>query len=136
MKPYINYSKKELLTMMLNHRVRMNMPEVLDGIIMLAFTDKAWNPPEDFDGCTLVQDFTHPDLACFIHDYFWVTNKGGNYSNKIFKKLMILEGVPKRQAQRRYLAVSIAWHISHRWKKRTKSNIKLSEIKEIIGNNI
>jgi len=127
MLPYKNYNNKELKDLIELQYNKSNSPDYIQPLIDLSFED-SWDPINDFDGCTVVQDFNHPDLSCYIHDWLWRTGKGGRFSNKLFYKLMRWEGVSKRQARRRYIAVSIMWKIWYKFKKRKKSEITLRNV--------
>jgi len=134
MNPYLNYTNKELKMLIDLQFSRINAPLYVETLINMAFIDD-WNPVEDFDGCTFVQDFNHPDLSCFIHDWLWSTGKGGEYSNKLFYKIMRWEGVSRKQARRRYIAVSLAWKFWYKFKPRKKSKYSLDDIKYVINGN-
>ncbi len=129
--PYSNYTSKELERLLIRHSIREKLPEFVRELIRLAFKDN-WNAPLEFDGCSVVQDFKHPDIACFIHDWLWITNKGGKFSNKLFHSLMILEGYEFGEANKRKFAVTLAWNFVYRFKKYKKSDISLSDVKKII----
>ncbi len=88
-----------------------------------ALDDDSWNPSEQFDGCTLVQDFIHPSLPCFLHDHHWITGMGGWKSNIIFYRLMLATGVKKSEARRRLIGVTIGWYLSYKWKHDKKRNV-------------
>ena len=130
MYPYKNYENEKLKELVVLQFTHCNCPPHIGRLIDLAFQD-TWDPVKEFDGCTVVQDFNHPDLSCFIHDWLWRTNKGGEYSNKLFYKIMLWEGAPKNKARRRYIAVKIMWSIWYRFKKRKTPRISLSYVRSI-----
>lgn len=134
MKPYLKYTNEQLRTLVELQFKYSDAPAYVEMLIDLAFEDD-WNPVKDFDGCTMVQDFNHPDLSCFIHDWLWRTDKGGEFSNKLFYKLMRWENIKKSQAKRRYIAVSLAWKLWYKFKKRKKSRYSLSYVKNEIKTN-
>lgn len=133
MKPYKDYTQKEFKDLVYSHLNRLSYTKhsYLYRLVELSFND-LWTPHLQFDGCTLVQDWHHPDLACFIHDWLYLTGKRTQFANKVFKHIMIDIGVPKKKAQRRYLAVSAAYFCYYKWLRQRKTNTPMIEIKKII----
>lgn len=128
MKPYVNYTNTELKELLIQQHGFTNAPDYIIDLIEMAFQD-SWNPVMEFDGCTVVEDFTHPDVACFIHDWLWVTGKGGEFSNKLFYKLMRWGGMSKQISRRRYIAVKLAWNFWFRFKKRLEPKFTIKDVK-------
>ena len=89
-----------------------------------AVDDSSWSFQKEYNGCTAVQDLFHPDPACWIHDYTWLTGMGGRKADRIFYELMLLEGMPKFKARRRYVLVRIGWMAFYNFKYRIKGNRK------------
>ena len=83
----------------------------------ICYSDK-WNPIEDFNGCTLVQDELHPFLPCFIHDYRWIIGEGGLDSNLEFKINLEKAGFTKSKATLYFIGVTVGWILWYKWKKR------------------
>ncbi len=131
MMPYKNYTNKQLKELIVLQFMNSDCPPYVGEYVNLAFED-SWDPVNEFDGCTVVQDFNHPDLSCFIHDWLWRTGKGGDFSNKLFYKIMRWEGVSKSLAKRRYMAVKIMWNIWYKYKKRKKNEFSLEYVKNKI----
>jgi hypothetical protein len=116
-----------------------NLPKEFADIILEALYSTEWDWFTDCDGCTGVPDLTylkyHP--ACIVHDYFWVTGRGGKVSDKIFFKLMLLYKKGWTVSLARYTAVKLAWVGWYKWKHKLNGNvrplsdfhIKLSKIK-------
>ena len=130
--PYKNYTNEQLKELVVLQFMESECPPYIGEYINLSFKD-SWDPINDFDGCTAVQDFNHPDLSCFIHDWLWRTGKGGKFSNKLFYKIMRWEGMEESVARRRYIAVSIMWNIWYRFKKRKPSIYTLNDVKYAIS---
>ena len=130
MYPYKNYETEMLKELVVLQFMSSNAPPYIGEYINLSFKD-SWDPITEFDGCTVVQDFNHPDLSCYIHDWLWRTGKGGDFSNKLFYKIMLWEGVPKAQAKRRFIAVKIMWNIWYQYKKRKKALYTIADLKYV-----
>jgi len=129
-KPYSNYTNEELQDLLRLHTKKLGMPRWVNELAELAFKDN-WNPQTDFDGCSVVQDRTHPDIACFIHDWLYVCGYNIPFANKLFKELMLLSGYSKWLAWTRYIAVVIAGNIRFKWLNRKVGNYTMEEIKDI-----
>jgi hypothetical protein len=95
------------------------------ALIEEAFKTKDWDIIGEYNGCTVVQDYFHPCPACFLHDYMWITGRGGLMSDNIFYHLMIVEGIGKKKAWRRWLAVRTGWYFYYMWKYIIKRNWKM-----------
>jgi len=132
--PYKNYTNKELKDLIEIQYKHTSAPKYIQTLIDISFDDN-WNPVNDFDGCTAVQDFNHPDLSCYIHDWLWRTGKGGKFSNKLFYKIMHWEGVSTYKARCRYIGVSLAWELWFKFKRRKQSFISLQKVKDICNLN-
>lgn len=128
LKPYRNWTKNELKDVLLKHVNRMELSSLLRilwiDLILEAFESNYWNVIQDYNGCTIVQDWLHPDPACFCHDYMWISGHGGKLSDEIFKALMIAEGMPKGKLTRRKFAVRMGWIFGFKWKYKAKRTQK------------
>lgn len=128
LKPYSNWTENELKHTLLNHVHKMDVPVVFKmlwkNLINEAFNSKYWDVIEEYNGCTLVQDYFHPCPACFCHDYMWISGHGGKDSDKIFKALMIAEGMPKGKINRRWFGVRVGWIFGFYWKYKIKGTLK------------
>ena len=87
-----------------------------------AVDSKEWDYKEEYNGCTIVQDYLHPSPACWIHDYTWITGMGGKDADRLFLKLMLLEGMPKFKALRRFSLVRIGWFTYFNFKYKLQKN--------------
>lgn len=81
-----------------------------------AFRSERWDVLKQYNGCTMLQDHLHPDPACFIHDFMWITGHGGAVSDRIFYNCMISEGMNGGKSWRRWLGVRIGWLCYFQWK--------------------
>lgn len=117
-KPYKNWTKKELERTLVRHVGRLDISEGLKfnwtALITEAFKSD-WDPIEDYNGCSVVQDYFHPCPACFCHDYMWINGHGGKMSDVIFYHLMIAEGMKQQKAKRRFYGVRLAWVFFYKW---------------------
>ncbi len=76
--------------------------------------DPRWNPCEDYDGCTLVQDPIHPFYPCFRHDYERIVlDRSGD---KDFKGNLLQYGMKKFKANLWFVVVRLHWILYARWK--------------------
>lgn len=93
-------------------------------LIFEAIKSNEWALKTDYDGCTGVSDLNHLGFPfdCLVHDFHWITGRGGALSDKIFYDLMIARGVPKWRARKRYLGVRLGWFGFYKWKHLTKGN--------------
>lgn len=126
--PYSNWQPEHLERVIVRHIKQQDVSDLFKAhwitLIKEAFNSTSWNVCQDFDGCTLVQDFKHPSLACLPHDYMWICGHGGPMADRIFYNLMIAEGMNKNKAFRRWLAVRVAWIVFFQWKNIIKRNWK------------
>jgi len=113
--PYINWSKTEFNTHLKSLANKFDLPVPIKALITAALLDERWDPLQQYDGCTLVQDMYHPCLSCFIHDYLWISGQGGKDSNKVFFYLMLKEGFSESKAKRRYYGVSLYCLFYAKW---------------------
>lgn len=123
-KPYSYLTNAQLKQMLIRLAKKLKVDDWVFDLIDEAFENKKWDPVNDYDGCTLVQDCYHPSLACFIHDYLWKCGFGGLLSDKIYKYIMNLEGMHKYRITRRWLAVRFVWLILYKWKHLFNKNIE------------
>lgn len=118
--PYKNWSDKELRHTLIDHihrlKLESKLTELWIDIVNEAHLSDQWNMIEDYNGCSIVQDMFHPCPACFVHDYMWISGRGGKVSDRIFYHLMIAEGMRKSKAWRRWLAVRVGWIFFYQWK--------------------
>lgn len=77
--------------------------------------DPRWNPVEDFNGCTLIQDKYHPFIVCFIHDWRWITGQGGIKSDREFYYNLRKSGMSKFESAKWFLAVRLGWIFYYKW---------------------
>lgn len=119
LRPYKNWRENELKEALVLHINRLDIsPEFKHhwrNLVIDAFSDPNWNVLKDYNGCTAVQDYLHPCPACFVHDYTWICGYGGSISDRIFFHLMIAEGMPRKMALRRWVAVRLAWFGYFMW---------------------
>jgi len=120
-KPYQNWSRDQLYAHLLTQCLNFSYNEDFMEEIRVMVYDNRWNPSEDFNGCNVVQDHLHPFLPCFIHDYRWVVNKGGLWTDEEFYDNLIKCGVSKTRAVLYFVAVHSAWLLYFKWKKRLKN---------------
>ncbi len=120
MKPYELWEHLELRDMAIKHIKRLkterNLEERWIALIIEMFASNEWNPINDYNGCTIVQDTKHPSLACLPHDYMWISGHGGTMADRIFYNLMIMQGVSKGRSMRRWLLVRTGWYGFYMWK--------------------
>lgn len=134
LKPYKNWTNQEIRGRLAKEIESLNTSEVAKSkirvLVDMSLRDKVWNPSEDFDGCTVVQDTTHPDVACYLHDWLFIS-KYFDIANELFKLIMEMQPMTKRKCKIRYWAVKIAT-VYFKFTKKKYSSFQKSEIKEII----
>jgi hypothetical protein len=113
--------------------VKYKIPITYRQLILTALDSQEWVWYKDCDGCTGVPDLTymtyHP--ACIVHDYLWVTGRGGKVADKLFYNLMLLYQKGSTVSRVRYIAVRIAWLGYYKWKHKFNKNVKPMEQKWI-----
>lgn len=85
-------------------------------LLLEAVDSNKWNALKDYNGCTLVQDDSQPSIACFIHDYCWISGMGGKIADNVFYNVMLSTGVKRAKAKRRFIGVRIGWALYFKWK--------------------
>lgn len=115
--PYIYWSRSDLFWKVREQAVEYSCchPDMLYTIRAAAY-DERWNPSEDFNGCTFVQDDLHPFLPCFIHDWRWVTRQDTKMADKEFRDNLLHFGYPKWKANLYYYTVRIAYLCYYQFK--------------------
>lgn len=120
MKPYKNWTNNELRYTLIKHVYRIcgesDFSELWVDLIKEAFDSNEWKIRDQYDGCTLVQDYYHPCPACFVHDYMCQTGRGGVMCDRIFKTCMEAEGMPKWKINVRWFAVRCYFVCYSFWK--------------------
>ena len=120
MRPYQHWDLIELGDTLTQHVERLScadeMKRIWIDLINEAIKSKDWNVLQDYNGCTMFQDHLHPDPACFIHDYSWITGRGGAVSDRVFYHMMLAEGMTKSMARFRWFAVRCGWVFYFYWK--------------------
>jgi len=103
-----------------------SVPIIFKDLINEALNSNEWDWFKDCDGCTLVADYWttkyHP--ACLVHDFLWVTGRGGKVSDLIFKDLSVIYGMPKYQAKFRFFAVRLGWVLYYKKHHAKKNNFR------------
>lgn len=114
-RPYRYWSKEDLKEKLIALCFVYTRREWLLELTLEAIDDPSWDPVQDYDGCSMVQDETHPSLACFLHDWMWKSGRGGKEADFIFYQTMRLAGIGKRKARTRWLLIRIGWIFYYKW---------------------
>lgn len=120
--PYKFWTVVDLNDHLLHQAEQYKCPEWVFQIVAESFQGE-WDPVKEFDGCSIVQDTTHPDLACYIHDFMWRTGRGGYTADSIFLEVMKMQGLKKGRYIRRWVSVRAGWAFYHSWKHLIKRNV-------------
>jgi len=104
--------------MFVKQSIRYDFPKGMTERLMHACYDILWTPKFDFNGCNVVQDKDHPCAACFLHDYDWIVNGGGNKYDVYFRQNLIMTGHSKPVAWAMYFGVRIGWMFYYKWRMR------------------
>ena len=121
--PYRLWTIIELETQLKKQCFHYKLNLTINQMVDEALNDTSWNPLLEYDGCTLVQDKDHPCISCFLHDYHWISGRGGWKSNKIFYHIMLATGFKKSEAKRRLIGVNLAWYFYYKYKHLIKRNV-------------
>lgn len=116
-KPYINWTRQELYEHLTRQLKGIGLFEAYKHTLYLACFDTRWNPMQDFDGCTFVQDDLHPFYPCFMHDYRCIVLGWSNEYDLKFRADLIKFGFPKWKANMYYLVVRMAFYTYYQFKK-------------------
>jgi len=114
-KPYKFWTREELEEH-LARQCRHYKANFLMTDIRSAVHDKNWNPMEDYNGCTFVQDKHHPYVPCFLHDYAWIVLKGGIKHDRKFTKRLVIFGMKAIEAKLWFVGVRLGWIFYYKWK--------------------
>ena len=132
--PYSNWTRQEMFIHLKRAAVNKVMPlEVIEMLKKACFDDR-WNPIQDYNGCSIVQDPTHPTVACFIHDYLYKTGQGGKDADKIWKWLFKIESGSKFKSKIFYRFIRIGWLAYYKWVHLANRNVNKydKEFKKLI----
>ena len=122
-KPYYYMNSEELRVQLFRQAEGLNCPDWVFTLLNESFSGE-WDPAEEFNGCSVVQDTYHPDLACYLHDFLWCTGRGGYLSDSIFLEAMKLQGLKGLKYKRRWIAVRAGWLFYYKWKHLKNDNIR------------
>ena len=120
--PYKFWTKTDL-HLHLKHQAHVYKFEDLDYIKKAVYS-RRWNPIYEYNGCNVVQDELHPFLPCFLHDYEWVVNNGGNKVDLEFRNNLRIFGFSKMKSNLYYFMVRLGWIFYYKWVKNLKTNYK------------
>lgn len=115
--PYIEWSRTELADHLMRQVNRYNLDDRIADKVIKAAHDSAWEPNREFNGCNVIQDQSHPCVACFLHDYDWQVNGGGKKYDVDFRCNLIATGHHPAKAWAMYVAVRIGWMFYYKWVK-------------------
>lgn len=120
---YRDLNKEEIRAALYRACHRVDAPEWAFSLLSKALEDDSWDWFVDFDGCSIVQDPTHPYMPCFIHDWMWRCGLG-QYSHKIFYNLLLIFEMPKSGARTKTALTWIGWWAKHKWTHKINGNAK------------
>jgi hypothetical protein len=100
------------------------MDELISTIHKVVFSDE-WNPMEEYNGCSVIQDKFHPYVPCLIHDYRWVVGEGGKEADIEFKNNLELFGTPNPRRQIMWMGVRLGWFFAFKRKKQARKKKQL-----------
>ena len=115
-KPYINWTRQELYEHLIRQLKSNGLLPTYKEAAYSACFDPRWNPLEQFDGCTLVQDEIHPFFPCFMHDYRCIVLGWSNEYDLAFRDDLIKFGFKKWKANLYYLGVRVGYYAYYKWK--------------------
>jgi len=80
-----------------------------------------WNPIHDYNGCNVIQDKHHPFPPCLLHDFRWIVDGGGLWTDIEFRNVLQRFEVTKVQANKMFIGVRIGWLFYFKWSKMWKN---------------
>jgi hypothetical protein len=112
LKPYKYWSRLELFEhcKIQSELYGFNIEEIEEVVY-----DDRWNPSEDFNGCTLVQDPLHPFYPCLKHDYDWIVGVGGIDADRRFYNNLKKSGMITLKAKIWFIGVRLGWVLYYKW---------------------
>lgn len=103
LKPYKYWQREQLFEHCLNQAKLFGYDLNRVGEVIFS---KKWDPLEDCDGCTFVQDFLQPFYPCIEHDFNLITDfENAKKHDKEFRRKLIMAGFSKAKANMYYVAV-------------------------------
>lgn len=120
---YRDFTTLELEKALYRACQRVDAPTWVFDIIEEAISSEDWIWFRQWDGCTVIQDPTHPYVPCFIHDYLSRTGRGGRKNDRLFYHLQIIFGECKACSRARYFGARLGWIFWLFWKHQFNRNI-------------
>ena len=122
----MNRTRSEIIASLFTHAKNCNLDAIHYRVIAGAVYSNDWDFMTDYNGCTsgaaLHYDFFVFD--CFVHDFHWITGRGGKVADKIFLEMMLRRGLGKYIAYKRYIGVRLAWALKYKKHHKNKGNVK------------
>ncbi len=121
--PYEFWTREDLRDHLLRQAEHYGFSEPVIALLIASCKDKSWQPHEDYNGCSIVQDTKHPCFECWFHDYNWKIGQGGYISDRLFLHMMLFTGRDKLTAYTRWFFVRVGWLFYFRWKHQKARNV-------------
>ena len=137
-KPYVLWTRTELYEHLYKQALSLELDRTIINLISEACYSDDWDPIEQFDGCTVIQDIKHPCLPCFLHDYGQRTGMGGKLNDSIFKFLLLKdESIKPYVANAMWFLVRVSWICFYKWKHIKKRNLNgfTSQFMDVVNSN-
>lgn len=123
---YPDLTENEIGAALVKQIRRLGLAEKCPAIISVfkeLWESKFWRYT-GYDGASIVTDVSHPAIWNFIHDWMYRTGMGGLESDVIYRELMILGGISKVKAYRRYYVIRVAWLLYFKRKHKKSGNVR------------
>lgn len=110
--------KRALIRQIEVHKLHFVLP-VFDEL----WASKFWRD-KGYDGKTIRQDESHPNIVYFLHDGMWRTGAGGKESDFIMMELHKLIYGNTWSGKLDYFSVRVGWVSWFKWKHKRKGNVR------------
>lgn len=110
--------KRALIRQIEVHKLHFVLP-VFDEL----WASKFWRD-KGYDGKTIRQDESHPNIVYFLHDGMWRTGAGGKESDLIMRELHKLIYGDTLSGKLDYFSVRVGWVSWFKWKHKRKGNVR------------
>lgn len=117
--------KRALIRQIEVHKLHFVLP-VFDEL----WVSKFWRD-KGYDGKTIRQDESHPNIVYFLHDGMWRTGAGGKESDLIMRELYKMIYGNSFSVKFDYFAVRIGWLSWFKWNHKRKGNVRKLTKEEI-----
>lgn len=119
-------TRAEIIESLFTHAKNCNLDAIHYRLIEEAVYSKEWDFIVDYNGCTSVAELHYDFFVfdCFVHDFHWITGRGGKVADKIFLEMMLRRGLGRYIAYKRYIGVRLAWALKYKKHHKLNGNVR------------